>query len=45
MPGGNVLMVGLGGIGRRSAVKLAACMFFTLSVFYSVMLLHHPCRY
>lgn len=25
MPGGNVLMVGLGGIGRRSAVKLAAC--------------------
>lgn len=26
MPGGNVLMVGLGGIGRRSAVKLAACI-------------------
>lgn len=26
MPGGNVLMVGIGGIGRRSAVKLAACI-------------------
>lgn len=29
MPGGNVLMVGLGGIGRRSAVKLAACNFLS----------------